>query len=142
MGGGFPNSDLRELKDKSVRTKYNFRLCHFQNYNAKENKEINDYQIYLIGALLSEGNYYDGVKLAKIEKRLVEGTIYECPRYTAEDIEKYAERAGGASSISFRREYLNEMITDQDSAVIPEASACDLRLFIALMYCRASPLRY
>lgn len=66
--------------------------------------------------------YWNRVLQAKLDQRLVEGTVYECPRYTKEDIDKFADRVGGYESIDFRREYLNEMVTDEDKAVIPEAT--------------------
>lgn len=66
--------------------------------------------------------YWNRVLLAKLENRLVEGTIYDCPRYTQEDIDKFADRVGGYETVDFKREYLNLMITQEDKAVIPEAS--------------------
>lgn len=66
--------------------------------------------------------YWIRVLGAKLENRLVEGTVYDCPRYDESDIKKFADRMGGFDSIDFRREFLNEMVTDEDKAVIPEAS--------------------
>lgn len=66
--------------------------------------------------------YWNRVLLAKLENRLVEGTIYDCPRYSQEDIDKFADRVGGYETVDFKREYLNLMITLEDKAVIPEAS--------------------
>jgi GDP-D-mannose dehydratase len=43
------------LQDKVTRTKYDYRLPHFQDYNAKENNKWSDEEIYLLGALLAEG---------------------------------------------------------------------------------------
>lgn len=66
--------------------------------------------------------YWHRVLKARIENRTIEGTIYECPRYNVDDIDKFADRVGGKESIGFKREYLNQMITDEQRAVIPEAT--------------------
>ena len=66
--------------------------------------------------------YWEFVKRAEFDGTLFKKDIYQCPRYTQEDIEGFAEEMGGFDSIDFRREFLNEMITDQDSAVFPEAT--------------------
>jgi hypothetical protein len=66
--------------------------------------------------------YWEIVKKAEFDGTLLKKDIFSCPRYTKEDIDSFAEEVGGYDSIDFRREYLNEMITDQDSAVFPEAT--------------------
>lgn len=66
--------------------------------------------------------YWERVMKARMEGRCIEGTIYDCPRYNLEDIKKFAERVGGFDSVDFKREYLNLMITDEERAVIPEAT--------------------
>jgi hypothetical protein len=66
--------------------------------------------------------YWEFVKRAEFDGTLFRKDIYQCPRYTKEDIEGFAEEMGGFDSIDFRREFLNEMITDQESAVFPEAT--------------------
>jgi len=38
------------------RSKYDYRLPHFQDYNGIENNKVTDNQIYLVGALLAEGH--------------------------------------------------------------------------------------
>lgn len=45
------------LSDKRIRTKYDYRLPHFQDYDAKDIPGPTDEQLYLIGALLAEGAY-------------------------------------------------------------------------------------
>jgi hypothetical protein len=50
-------------------------------------------------------------------------TILECPRYTPEDIELWMERAGGADSNVWKREYLCELTFSDERAVIPEWTA-------------------
>lgn len=71
----------------------------------------------------SQGHeYWDLVKKAEFDEVLIKKNIYDCPRYTPEDIDTFAEEVGGYESVDFKREYLNIMITDEDHAVIPEAT--------------------
>jgi len=71
----------------------------------------------------SQGHeYYDFIKKAEFDGTLVKRDIYQCPRYTKEDIDLFADEVGGYESVDFKREYLNIMITDEDHAVIPEAN--------------------
>lgn len=71
----------------------------------------------------SQGHeYWDLVKKAEFDEVLIKKNIYDCPRYTKEDIDTFAEEVGGYDSVDFKREYLNIMITDEDHAVIPEAN--------------------
>jgi hypothetical protein len=53
---------------------------------------------------------------------LIKKTVYDCPRYTPEFIEKeiIANYPGGRANIEFRREYLSEILRDEDYSVIPE----------------------
>lgn len=44
------------LVNKSKRTKYDYRLPHFQNYDAPELMSRTDDELYFIGALLAEGH--------------------------------------------------------------------------------------
>jgi hypothetical protein len=67
--------------------------------------------------------YWERVLKARLDLRSIEGTINDCPRYTKVDIDKFADRVGGRDSVDFRREFLNEMITNEEFAVIPEASS-------------------
>lgn len=46
------------LVNKARRTKYDYRLPHFQNYDANDYGMVNDEQLYLIGALLAEGSLH------------------------------------------------------------------------------------
>lgn len=66
--------------------------------------------------------FYDIVKQAEFDGTLIKKTIYDCPRYTTEDIEVFAKEVGGKDSTDFKREYLCCFITDEESAVIPEAT--------------------
>lgn len=52
----------------------------------------------------------------------IKRTIYDNPRLSKEAIDKLAEAAGGYDSVGFRREYLVELITSDDDAIIPEFS--------------------
>src|SRR5574343_654507 len=71
----------------------------------------------------SQGHeYYDFIKKAEFDGTLVKRDIYQCPRYTKEDIDVFADEVGGYDSVDFKREYLNIMITDENYAVIPEAN--------------------
>lgn len=71
----------------------------------------------------SQGHeYWEIVKKAEYDGTLLKRNIYDCPRYTEEDIKGFAEEVGGYDSVDFKREYLNIMITDEDHAVIPEAT--------------------
>lgn len=76
--------------------------------------------------------YWEFVKRAEFDGTLFKKDIFQCPRYTPEDIAGFAEEMGGFDSVDFRREYLNEMITDQDSAVFPEATEEKMTKIIAV----------
>lgn len=71
----------------------------------------------------SQGHeYWDIVKKAEFDGVLLKRNIYDCDRYSKEDIDDFADEVGGYDSVDFKREYLNIMITDEDHAVIPEAN--------------------
>lgn len=50
----------------------------------------------------------------------IQRTIYDNPRLSEADIERIATGVGGKDSPDFRREYLCELITDPEFAVVPE----------------------
>jgi hypothetical protein len=50
-------------------------------------------------------------------------TIFDNPRLTQEEIESLKKEAGGEESTTWKREYLCQHVTDETSAVIPEATA-------------------
>lgn len=50
--------------------------------------------------------FYDIVKQAEFDGTLIKKTIYDCPRYTNEDIEVFAKEVGGKDSTDFKREYM------------------------------------
>lgn len=60
------------------------------------------------------------LRRAEIAGALTTRTIYSNPRMTGEMINKLIEECGGADSTDFKREYLCEIITSTDDAVIPE----------------------
>ena len=71
----------------------------------------------------SQGHeFWELVKKAEFDNILIKRDIFDCARYTKEDIDTFAEEVGGYDSVDFKREYLNIMITDEDYAVIPEAN--------------------
>jgi hypothetical protein len=57
---------------------------------------------------------------AELEGRFIRKTIYDNPRMKPEQIKILADSLGGVESIDFRREYLAEVITSEDDAVVPE----------------------
>lgn len=68
----------------------------------------------------STHEYVDFVNEARIKGTLVTKTIYDNPLIDKEELEKIIKQCGGINSVSFRREYLCQMITDINRAVIPE----------------------
>ena len=66
--------------------------------------------------------FYTIAEAAKLKNALTIRTIYDCPRYTEEDIERMAEVMGGLESNTFLREMMVLFIPDTEFAVIPEAN--------------------
>lgn len=60
------------------------------------------------------------MRQAQLNEAFVKKTIYDNPRLTEEDINRIAEALGGVNSVDFRREYLVELITSEEDAIIPE----------------------
>ena len=60
------------------------------------------------------------LKKAEMEGAFVRKTIYDNPRLTAQDIQRLADAVGGVDSVDFKREYLVQVITSADDAVVPE----------------------
>lgn len=46
-----------KMADKDIRTKYDYRFPHFQGYEVEDAPDVSDSRLYLIGALLAEGNF-------------------------------------------------------------------------------------
>jgi hypothetical protein len=78
----------------------------------------------------AEHEYWELVKKAEFDGTLIKKDIFSCPRYTRTDVDGFAEEVGGYDSVDFKREYLNIMITDQESAVVPEATEEKMKLII------------
>lgn len=57
---------------------------------------------------------------ARIEGNLVTKTIHDNPNIEKDEFDKIIEESGGVNSIDFRREYLCQIITDTNYAIIPE----------------------
>lgn len=57
---------------------------------------------------------------ARIEGNLITKTIYDNPNIDKEEFDKLVEESGGVDSIDFRREYLCEILKDENYAIIPE----------------------
>lgn len=62
------------------------------------------------------------MRKAEQDGAFVKKTIYDNPRLSKEDIQRLADAVGGVDSIDFKREYLVELITSADDAVVPEFS--------------------
>lgn len=59
------------------------------------------------------------IQQAKIENAYSSYTIHD-GLYTKDLIEEFCKEAGGSTSTVWRREYLNELITDEELSIIPE----------------------
>lgn len=55
-------------------------------------------------------------------------TVYDVPKFTASDIDRFARDSGGYDSPKFKREYLGEYKIDENNAVIPEFSTYKTRI--------------
>lgn len=62
------------------------------------------------------------LRRAELTGSYVMRDIYTNPRMTPEIIQKIIDEYGGVDSTDFRREYLCQIITDSESAVVPEFS--------------------
>lgn len=60
------------------------------------------------------------LKEAELDGRFIKKTIFDNPRLSKERIDEIAEAVGGYDSTTFRREYLAEIITSEEDAIIPE----------------------
>jgi phage terminase large subunit len=60
------------------------------------------------------------MRQAQLNDAYVKKTIYDNPRLNEDDINRIAEALGGVNSVDFRREYLVELITSEEDAIIPE----------------------
>jgi len=60
------------------------------------------------------------MRQAQLNNAFVKKTIYDNPRLNEDDIKRIADALGGVDSVDFRREYLVELITSEEDAIIPE----------------------
>lgn len=60
------------------------------------------------------------MRKAEAEGAFIKKTIYDNPRLTQNEINRLADAVGGVDSVDFKREYLVELMTSLDDAVIPE----------------------
>jgi hypothetical protein len=71
----------------------------------------------------SAHSFVDYVSKARINGNLITKTIYDNPLIDQLELQKIVEDNGGISSVTFRREFLCEIILDQDFAIVPEFDA-------------------
>jgi hypothetical protein len=64
--------------------------------------------------------YITFLRRAELKNASITRTIYTNPRMTIEMIDKLAENMGGKNSPQFRREYLAEIVADEEDRVVPE----------------------
>jgi hypothetical protein len=60
------------------------------------------------------------MRQAQLNNAYIKKTIYDNPRMTTKQIDDLALEYGGKDSTDFRREYLVELITSDEDAIIPE----------------------
>ncbi len=60
------------------------------------------------------------IKRAELEGSYLKLDIYQNPRITEQDIERMAKECGGRHTTTFRREFLCELVLDEDLALVPE----------------------
>jgi hypothetical protein len=60
------------------------------------------------------------IQKAELEGGYAKFTIYDNPRITEADVERMAREVGGRHSTTFRREFLCELILDDDLAIVRE----------------------
>lgn len=65
-------------------------------------------------------SFLDFCQRAELEGGYAKFTIYDNPMIDQDTIERLMKESGGATSTTWRREYLCEFVTDSDSAIIPE----------------------
>lgn len=68
----------------------------------------------------ADHDFMEFIKRAKAEGTYIKKTIFDNPRLSKEEIDKLADAAGGFESVDFLREYMCEMRTDLNDAVVPE----------------------
>lgn len=66
--------------------------------------------------------FFNYCQRAEDSSAYLKRTIYDAPHISPSMIEEYCRESGGVNSTTWRREYLAEFCTDEESAVIPEFS--------------------
>ncbi len=64
--------------------------------------------------------FRDFIKRAQLEGGYAQANIYTNPRIEVDTIERLKKESGGDTSTTWRREYLCEMVTDSNLAIIPD----------------------
>jgi hypothetical protein len=64
---------------------------------------------------------------AEADGALLERTIHDNPRISDQEKDELCRAAGGPDSTTWKREYLAQHVTDEESAVMPEATRPQLR---------------
>lgn len=65
-------------------------------------------------------DFINFIERAELKGALTKKTIYDNPLLNKEQVEKIIEEMGGLTAVKFRREYLCEIIRDEESVVFPE----------------------
>lgn len=60
---------------------------------------------------------------ARIDGNLITKTVYDNPLIDKDELQKIIDECQGVNSIDFRREYLTEILIDENKAVVPEFTA-------------------
>lgn len=68
----------------------------------------------------ADHEFMNFMREAEINGAFIKKTIYDNPRLTKDAIDRLAKAAGGVDSVDFKREYMVEIITSIDDAIVPE----------------------
>ncbi len=70
-------------------------------------------------------DFFDIVREHREENNITEMTIYDGNSHSQEQLDEIITRCGGINSTAFRREYLNQFVTEQDRALCSEWTVMD-----------------
>lgn len=70
------------------------------------------------------------IQKCELKGNFVKKTIYDCPRWSEKQIEQFEEESGGKDSDTFRREYLCEVITQRDRAILPACTELQMEKIV------------
>lgn len=68
----------------------------------------------------ADHDFMNFLRNAEMAGAFIRKTIYDNPRLTNKEIERLADAVGGVNSVDFKREYMVEIITSVDDAIVPE----------------------